>query len=110
MQYDEDQLTDAVATRGPVSIAFQVAKDFRFYKKGVYKRYEYYKLYPHPLISLIIDLELFSIFSGSFSNICLKDPMHVNHAVLAVGYNVTEQGEKYWIVKNSWGTKFGMNG
>nr|CAH04631.1 cathepsin H [Suberites domuncula] len=78
---DEMQLYNAVGTVGPVSIAYDVSADFRFYKKGVYKSKE-----------------------------CKTDPEHVNHAVLAVGYNTTESGEDYWIVKNSWGTKFGING
>ncbi|RHY01790.1 hypothetical protein DYB25_007392 [Aphanomyces astaci] len=33
---DELELRKAVGTAGPVSIAFQVAPDFRFYKDGVY--------------------------------------------------------------------------
>ena len=33
-----------------------------------------------------------------------------NHAVLAVGWGVTGGGSKYWIIKNSWGPKWGLDG
>ncbi|CAI8005965.1 Pro-cathepsin H [Geodia barretti] len=80
-QGDEDSIYVAVGTVGPVSICFDVTTQFQFYKHGVFS-----------------------------SLLCHKDSQHVNHAVLAVGYNVTESNEPYWIVKNSWGADWGING
>jgi cathepsin H len=80
-QGDEDSIYVAVGTVGPVSICFDVTTEFQFYKHGVFS-----------------------------SLLCHKDSQHVNHAVLAVGYNVTESNEPYWTVKNSWGADWGING
>ena len=32
------------------------------------------------------------------------------HDVEVVGYDITDDGQKYWIVKNSWGTQWGEHG
>jgi len=84
--YDEDGLYRAVGTEGPVSIAFQVAKDFRYYESGVY------------------------------NGTCDTAPSSVNHAVIAVGYGVDKYGPglkdkvDYFTVRNSWGASWGVDG
>ncbi|XP_028640025.1 cathepsin Q-like [Grammomys surdaster] len=79
---DEDVLMDAVATKGPVAAGINVVySSLRFYKKGIY--YE-------PRCKHL-----------------------VNHAVLVVGYgfegNETDDNN-YWLIKNSWGKKWGLGG
>ncbi|KAM4573645.1 pro-cathepsin H [Odontesthes bonariensis] len=78
--YDEMGMVDAVATRNPVSFAFEVTSDFMHYHQGVYT-----------------------------STKCHDTTDKVNHAVLAVGYG-QENGTPYWIVKNSWGSSWGIDG
>ncbi|XP_038691984.1 senescence-specific cysteine protease SAG12-like [Tripterygium wilfordii] len=45
--------------------------------------------------------------SGVFTGDC---GTNLNHAVTAVGYGTSSSGVKHWLIKNSWGTGWGMNG
>lgn len=62
-------------------------------------------------ISVAIDAENdFQMYkSGIFNSTTCSSDM-LDHAVLAVGYGVTLDNRKYIIIKNSWGTSWGMDG
>ena len=74
----------ALIKNGPIAVGFEVYNDFSAYKGGVYEHTS--------LVDRFNPLEL------------------TNHAVLVVGYGVTESGLKYWVVENSWGEDWGENG
>jgi len=78
---NEDDLLAVVGAIGPASVCFQVAADFRLYSSGIYS-----------------------------STTCSPKTADVNHAVLIVGFDTDKDGNKYWIVKNSWSSKWGNEG
>ncbi|XP_074308037.1 low-temperature-induced cysteine proteinase-like [Silene latifolia] len=54
-----------------------------------------------------LDFQLYT--RGIYEGDCSSNPDDIDHAVLIVGYG-SEGDKDYWIVKNSWGTSWGMEG
>lgn len=77
----EEQIADWVAREGPVSFVMPVPKSIMFYRGG--------------------------IFNPSMAE-CRGQTVG-NHAMAIVGFG-REGNQKYWIVKNSWSTRWGEQG
>ena len=58
-------------------------------------------------VAVEADQDIFQLYSGGV--VTAKCGTNLDHGVLVVGYGTLEN-EDYWIVKNSWGTDWGMNG
>merc|ERR1712226_440568 len=86
---DESKMKEEIFKNGPVSVGFLVTDDFRYYQGGIYQ---------HTGLKSRI-------------NAVGKGFEETNHAVLVVGYGHCEKENlDYWIVKNSWGDKWGEDG
>lgn len=84
---NEELMKLSLVQSGPLSVSFEVYPDFMHYSGGVYSRSE------DGLLKKFDPFEL------------------TNHAVLLVGYGTDQKSkEKFWVVKNSWGTQWGESG
>uniref|UniRef100_A0A8R1HTA7 Pept_C1 domain-containing protein n=1 Tax=Caenorhabditis japonica TaxID=281687 RepID=A0A8R1HTA7_CAEJA len=80
LHHDEDSIIHWLVNFGPVNIGMAVIQPMRAYKGGVFTPSEY----------------------------ACKNEVIGLHALLITGYGTSDKGEKYWIVKNSWGNTWGV--
>ncbi|KAJ4700518.1 Cysteine Protease [Melia azedarach] len=59
-------------------------------------------------VSVAIDASNLQLYDGGiFDGECGTS---LNHGVTVVGYGTSEEGKKYWLIKNSWGSDWGEGG
>jgi C1A family cysteine protease len=66
-------------------------------------------LYTDGPLSIALNADYFNSYTGGIMNPVYCPTAYLDHAVLLVGYG-TENGQDYWIVKNSWGAAWGESG
>jgi len=79
----EEWLQNAIATKGPIAVAINVVSSFVSYSTGVY-----------------------------FDSDCTKKNKNYvgSHAIVAIGYGTDAALGDYWLMRNSWGDKWGEQG
>ncbi len=60
-------------------------------------------------ISVSVDTSEWSTYESGIFDGCNKTHPDLNHAVQLVGMG-TDNGERYWLIRNSWGPNWGENG
>ena len=56
-------------------------------------------------VGISVNRAFFNFKGPIYDGECLNASSNLNHAVLLYGWD-----EKYWFIKNSWGTGWGQNG
>ncbi|OIT32702.1 PREDICTED: zingipain-2-like isoform X1 [Nicotiana attenuata] len=59
-------------------------------------------------IGVAVNEEFHLYQSGVYNGNC--EGQELNHAVTVIGYGIENNGTKYWLIKNSWGSSWGENG
>ena len=68
-------------------------------------------LQERPLIGLMaVHQSYLHYVSGIYHSLGPSDPIVGYHAVVIVGFNDNDNNQSYWIVRNSWGSDWGMEG
>jgi len=61
-------------------------------------------------VAVSVDASSWHAYEGGVFSGCDQASPDINHAVVAVGYGVEEDGSKYWLVRNSWSPTWGEHG
>eukprot|EP01017_Pseudomicrothorax_dubius_P003919 TRINITY_DN1067_c0_g1_i1.p1 TRINITY_DN1067_c0_g1~~TRINITY_DN1067_c0_g1_i1.p1 ORF type:complete len:550 (+),score=154.87 TRINITY_DN1067_c0_g1_i1:109-1758(+) len=86
---NEREMMEEIMNKGPIVVSFEPGYDFMMYRKGIYH----------------------SVDEASWMKQKLPKPEweKVDHSVLCYGWG-EENGEKYWLLQNTWGPQWGEDG
>ena len=103
---DENTVIQEQEKRSPWAV-FRFA--FSAYKRGDKEEALVAAVAQYGPVSICIDAEesFIKYKSGVYNGPCSSDVWKQNHCVSIVGYDVEE---KYWLVRNTWGTGWGEDG
>jgi cathepsin C len=93
-----ESIKEEIYRNGPVVLSFEPAEDFMFYSGGIYKSAPADAAKGKGTLKVLrkhIDYD--------------QEWERVDHAVVCVGYG-EEDGQKYWLIQNSWGEDWGEEG
>ena len=116
----EKKMMKEILRNGPINGDFQAPSMFSIYKEGVFSEKGLVHLKRQPVAQMqlsadMADMEFVQISPGDASETTLNDKgiswMDMNHSVVIVGWGKDDKtNTKYWIVRNSYGPKWGMDG
>jgi len=79
----------------------EIEKGKNKWQKGELEEYIKTEIYTNGPVTIALDaIPIESFKGGIFKN---KDPAQLNHLVCIIGWGI-DNGETYWIIRNSWGT------
>ncbi|XP_038124418.1 procathepsin L isoform X1 [Cyprinodon tularosa] len=92
------------------SLAVAHIRDYRFIPKGDEQALADAVATIGPItVAVDADHSSFLFYSSGIYDEPNCNPDHLSHAVLVVGYG-SEDGQDYWLIKNSWGSSWGEGG
>eukprot|EP00929_Paragymnodinium_shiwhaense_P008881 TRINITY_DN112863_c0_g1_i1.p1 TRINITY_DN112863_c0_g1~~TRINITY_DN112863_c0_g1_i1.p1 ORF type:complete len:768 (-),score=165.45 TRINITY_DN112863_c0_g1_i1:48-2351(-) len=92
---DSDMIMEELVERGPVVVSFRSAKELQDYTGGVFH-------FTSDAGTEQADLEDVTEGPQAF--------VGASHSAVLLGFGTSEDGEKYWILQNSWGADWGERG
>ena len=89
-QCDEESIMEYLDNYGPLGVVIDASSEkFTYYQDGI----------------------MTNAYLGLSNSLSVVDCEYdIDHAVTLVGYGTNEYGTDYWLIKNSWGTSWGMEG